>query len=86
MQKIWLNSYPADVPHEINPEQYTSLLELFLTSCKKYHNLPAFSNMGIEMSYAELDKHTLDFAAYLQQELKGKVIECNFGDRFFNIL
>ncbi|MBI5448431.1 MAG: AMP-binding protein [Gammaproteobacteria bacterium] len=77
MEKIWFKSYPADVPHEIDPDYYPSLVELFLTSCKKYHNLPAFSNMGTSLSYGQLDKLTRDFAAYLQQELKLKK-----GDRF----
>ncbi|WP_425165075.1 hypothetical protein, partial [Enterobacter hormaechei] len=26
MKKVWLNRYPADVPAEINPDRYQSLI------------------------------------------------------------
>jgi hypothetical protein len=29
LKKVWLNRYPADVPAEINPDRYQSLVELF---------------------------------------------------------
>jgi long-chain acyl-CoA synthetase len=29
VKKVWLNRYPADVPAEINPDRYQSLVELF---------------------------------------------------------
>lgn len=70
MEKIWFDAYPAGVPHEINPDEYPSLLALFLSSCEKYRDLPAFSNLGTTLTYGELEKLTRDFAAYLQQELK----------------
>ncbi len=77
MEKIWLKSYPPGVPDEINPAQYHSLVELFLKSCEKYRDLPAFSNLGVEITYDTLDKLTRDFAAYLQQTLQLKK-----GERF----
>lgn len=77
MEKIWLKSYPKGVPYEIDPNQYQSLVELFLTSCKKYHDRPSFSNLGTEISYQELEQYSRYFAAYLQTTLALKK-----GDRF----
>ena len=56
MEKIWLNSYPQGVPYEINPDQYSSLVDLLTSNMEKYHNLPAFSNYNTVMSYGTLDK------------------------------
>ncbi len=66
MQKIWLNSYPEGIAHEINVDEYQSVAEVFETSVEKYTDLPAFSNMGKTLSYSEMDRLTRDLAAYLQ--------------------
>lgn len=46
LKKVWLNRYPADVPAEINPDRYQSLVELFEHSASRYADQPAFVNMG----------------------------------------
>lgn len=77
-QKIWLEkSYPPGVPHEINPDKYASLVELFDKYVGIYANRPAFINMGAEITFAELEQQSKGFAAYLQQELGLKK-----GDKF----
>lgn len=76
MEKIWLKSYPADVPAEINPDAYKSLADLFDKTCRKYSEKPAFANMGTVMTYGELDQAANHFAAYLQKKL-----HCQKGDR-----
>ena len=63
---IWLKNYPEGVPHTINPEQYTSVLELFEESVEKYTQAPAFENMGKRISFQELDQLSAKFAAFLQ--------------------
>lgn len=70
MEKIWLKSYPADVPATIDPDHYPSLLEVLEQSCEKFGSQSAFVNMGQELSYQELEQKSRDFAAYLQNELK----------------
>lgn len=65
----WLKNYPDSVPQEIDPHHYASLVDLFEECFQKYSDLPAFECMGKVISYRELDKLSLDFAAYLQQEL-----------------
>ena len=69
MQKVWLESYPEGVPHEINVDEYESVLEIFEESAAKFADKPAFVNMGKTLTYAELDKKARDFAAYLQSDL-----------------
>ncbi|MGX5174311.1 long-chain-fatty-acid--CoA ligase FadD [Aliikangiella sp. IMCC44653] len=69
MQKVWLDSYPDGVPHEINPDSYQSLIEIFDESVALYPDRPAFHNMGAELTYKQLDQKARDFAAYLQTEL-----------------
>jgi len=67
VDKRWLEHYEEEVPQEINADQYSSLVALFDESCTKYSDLPAYSNMGSEISYAELEKLSRQFAVYLQQ-------------------
>ena len=66
MEKIWLKNYPQNVPHEIDPSHYTDLLALFEESCSKYSEKSAFENMGVSITFSELDTLTQEFAAYLQ--------------------
>jgi long-chain acyl-CoA synthetase len=68
MEKIWLKSYPAGVPAEIDPSAYSSLNEMVAESLTKYADAPAFVQMGRELTYRQLDELTRDFAAWLQNE------------------
>ncbi|WP_147277450.1 AMP-binding protein [Aquicella lusitana] len=72
MEKIWLKSYPQGVPAEINPDAYQSLAEVIEQSCQQFRDRPAFYNMGVSLTYAQLDEYSREFAAYLQHELKLK--------------
>ncbi|WP_196137699.1 long-chain-fatty-acid--CoA ligase FadD [Aliikangiella sp. G2MR2-5] len=69
MQKVWLESYPEGVPHEINVDEYQSVLDIFDKSIEEFADKPAFVNMDKVLTYAELDAKARDFAAYLQSEL-----------------
>ena len=66
MDKIWLKSYPAGVPAEIDINEYTSLNDVLDQSCRKFHDLPAFRNLGTTITYAELERQSRHFAAWLQ--------------------
>ncbi|MCL5050681.1 MAG: long-chain-fatty-acid--CoA ligase FadD [Firmicutes bacterium] len=66
MERIWQQRYPKGVPNEIDPDHYSSLVEIFDEAVGKYKDKPAYVNMDHEMSFNELDKQTRDFAAYLQ--------------------
>ncbi|GAB7258475.1 hypothetical protein DaDZ19_01400 [Dickeya ananatis] len=72
MEKIWLARYPADVPAEIDPDRYASLIELFEQAVARYADQPAFINMGEVMTFRRLEERSRAFAAYLQHQLKLK--------------
>lgn len=67
MDKRWFEHYQEGVPHEIDSSQYLSLVALFKESFSLHSKRAAFSNLGTEISYSELDHLSRDFAAYLQQ-------------------
>jgi long-chain acyl-CoA synthetase len=66
VERIWLKSYPAGVPADIDPKKYRSLIQLFEGSIAKYRNRLAFHSMGKSITFGELDKLSRDFAAWLQ--------------------
>jgi len=68
IENFFKDKYPAGVPAEIDPDQYSSVVDVFEKSCKKFSDRPAFSSVGVTLTYGELDKLTKDFAAYLQNK------------------
>jgi long-chain acyl-CoA synthetase len=66
MEKIWLKSYPAGVPAEIDVNAYASLVDVLDESVRLYGDHTAFICMGKAISYTQLDHMSRDFAAYLQ--------------------
>lgn len=69
MEAIWLKNYPPGIPAEVDVCEFTSLRDLLQRSCQRFADLPAYSNMGATITYAELDRASRDFAAYLQNTL-----------------
>jgi long-chain acyl-CoA synthetase len=72
MDKLWLKNYPKDVPTEIDFQNYHSVIDIFSEACEKYRHKPAYANLGHVITYDELDKHSRNFAAYLENNLKLK--------------
>ena len=66
LQPVWLKSYPEGVPADIDVGQYSSLVALLEESFSRFANRCAYSFMGKEVSYAEVDQQSLAMAAYLQ--------------------
>ena len=64
---FWNDKRPAGVPSTIDINAYTSVVEVFERSCKRFADRPAFSNLGVTLNYAELERHSAAFAAWLQQ-------------------
>ena len=64
--RIWLKSYPPGVPADIDPTQYTSLVQLMEQAFRDYAGRTAYSFMGKDMSFAETDALSRQLAAYLQ--------------------
>ncbi|AVO60741.1 long-chain-fatty-acid--CoA ligase FadD2 [Pseudomonas chlororaphis] len=63
---FWNDKRPVGVPVDIDLGAYKSVIEVFERSCKKFADRPAFSNMGVTMTYAELERYSAAFAGYLQ--------------------
>ena len=64
VEHIWLKSYPAGVPAEINADSYSSINDVFDQACAKYRNSPGFTCMGKSLTYGELDELAKSLAAY----------------------
>jgi len=64
---FWNDKRPAGVPSTIDIHAYSSVVEVFERSCKRFADRPAFSNLGKTLTYAELDRLSAAFAAWLQQ-------------------
>ena len=61
----WLRNYPPGIPANIDTTQYETLVD-FLKDCfTKYSKLNAFECMGKKMTYAEADRLSTQFGAYL---------------------
>jgi long-chain acyl-CoA synthetase len=69
LQKSWLKSYPDGVPAEIPTPEFRSLREMIEFSLREYADRPAYTNMGTTLTYADLDRLSLQFASYLQKDL-----------------
>jgi len=66
MDKIWLKSYRPGVPAEIDMGEYQSINDVLAQSCRRFADRPSFRNLGTTLTYAQLDRHSRDFAAWLQ--------------------
>ncbi len=68
MDRIWLNSYPEGIPADIDPNQHSSLVDIFDNCVKKFADNTAFISLGKKLTYRELDQYTRAFAAWLQAQ------------------
>ena len=69
MERIWLRSYPPDVSPDIGADPHGSIVEVFEDAVRRFGERPAFLNMGCALTYAELDRLSGNFAAFLRNEL-----------------
>jgi long-chain acyl-CoA synthetase len=72
IERPWLASYPANVPAQVNVDEYPSIVSVLEQACKNFSNNPAFSNFGTVLTYSDIDRLSARFAAYLLGELKLK--------------
>ncbi len=63
---FWNDKRPAGVPNDIDLGQYSSIIDVFEQSCRKYAERPAFTNMGVTITYGDLERYSAAFASYLQ--------------------
>jgi long-chain acyl-CoA synthetase len=67
MNRIWLKNYPQGMPAEIDPDQFQSIPDLLDKLFDKFADKPAYHNLGHTLSYAELERKSRAFAAFLQE-------------------
>jgi len=65
-ERIWLRNYPLGMPAEIDADQFASIPDMFEQIVARFGDRPAYHNLGRTISYAELDRQSRDFAAFLQ--------------------
>ncbi|MGX2967855.1 long-chain-fatty-acid--CoA ligase FadD [Ursidibacter sp. B-7004-1] len=70
MEPIWFENYPAGAERTINPDEYSSLLEMFEKAVQRHPDIPAYINMGKVLTFRKLEERSRAFAAYLQNELR----------------
>jgi long-chain acyl-CoA synthetase len=68
VDRTWLKQYPPGVPADIDPDAYASLKEVIEEAFANYRQLPAYTNMGATLTYAQLDELSRAFAAWLQHK------------------
>jgi long-chain acyl-CoA synthetase len=75
-EPAWFAAYPAGVPKSIDPNAYPSLSAMLIDACRQHAARPAFECLGVQMTYAEWDRDSCDFAAFLLERMN-----CRAGDR-----
>ncbi|TIU30631.1 MAG: long-chain-fatty-acid--CoA ligase, partial [Mesorhizobium sp.] len=67
-EKPWLKNYPKNMPAEIGPLPYNSIGDFLVGACKQFSAQPAYVCMGKSISYAELERLSAAFGAFLQSK------------------
>ena len=75
-EQFFQERYPEGYPRTVDPDKHHSVVEIFNSFVKRFADRPAFTCLGQTLTYAELDKQSAAFAAYLQNETTLKA-----GDR-----
>lgn len=68
MEKTWLEKY-GDIPHEIDSRKTGTVVDLLNETVTKYGDKPAFHALYTNLSFNEVDRLSLAFAAWLQNSL-----------------
>src|ERR1700730_16062878 len=67
MEKVWLSSYPTGIAAEIDPTRYRSVTQMFEEAFAKFADRNAYVCMGHNLTYADIDRLSKVFGAWLQQ-------------------
>lgn len=69
MDNIWFAHYQKGVVHDIQPEQYPSLLAWFDDCCQRYADRIAYIHEGSALTFREVEEHSRHFAIFLKEIL-----------------
>src|SRR5271166_5720138 len=62
-------AYGAHIPAAINPDAHASVLDMLDGAMKRFADKPALHCLGHTLTYADADRLSRNFAAYLQTRL-----------------
>ncbi|MDC0231227.1 AMP-binding protein [Aureispira] len=69
-ERVWLKSYPNNVPHDVNIDEFSTLINFIDDNLKKFKDRPAYTcvlkGKQKTLSYGEVDTMSDAMAAYLQ--------------------
>jgi long-chain acyl-CoA synthetase len=65
----WLATYGTRIPAEINANAHRSVLDMLESAMERFAAKPAFRCFGQTLTYADVDRLSRNFAAYLQDKL-----------------
>ena len=69
-QRPWLATYrECGIPAQIDPNAHRSVVHMLEGAMKEYAAKPAFRSFGQTLTYADVDRQSRNFAAYLQTKL-----------------
>ncbi len=68
-RKPWLALYPPGVPADYPPPEHDTVAGLMQAAAAQFGERPAFENFGVTASFADIDRHAKDLAAYFQSVL-----------------
>jgi len=68
MMRHWTKSY-AEIPTEIDPDRYASVVELLDGAMKGYSGKVAFRSFGGSLTFGDVDRLSSAFCAFLQSKL-----------------
>ena len=74
-ERVWLDSYTDGTPHDINPDTYPSLVAIIDEAIARFPDRPAFENLGVRITFSEVDRLAKEFTGYLSR------CELRKGDR-----
>ena len=66
MDRFWLAHYPPGVPADVDVDQYSSLVHLMEEGFAKFASRNAYAFMDRFFTFADVDRHSLAFGAWLQ--------------------
>lgn len=69
MKRFWLDSYPKNIPSDININDFASVPDVLAQACKNYPDSIAYSNFGTTLTFTEVNDCSLQFADFLQNTL-----------------
>lgn len=64
--RYWLEAYPSGVPHEIELNRAASIGDMINGACRQFANNPAFTCMGKDLTYRQMDEDARALSAFLQ--------------------